>query len=96
MKTLYVPFSGDKPASVVVNGHRLVILAQEDADLEENLGLLGADHVESVGGGNSMEEQAMLMGKLAKLADGGVVIAPKDADLGDLIKNLEAQLPWLQ
>jgi hypothetical protein len=45
MNNFFVPYTGKKPALVNINGHRLVILAEEKDMLEEELELLGADRV---------------------------------------------------
>lgn len=96
MGSLFVPFSGDKPAALTINGHRLVILAVERGELETSLELVGADRLEVLEGIESPEEQEKVLHKIAGTVDGGVVIAPADVDVEDVIKNLEAQLPWVQ
>lgn len=96
MDNFFVPYIGKKPASVCINGHRLVILAQERDMLEEDLDLLGADSVKRVKGAQSEQDQEKLFGKLARQVDGGVVIAPEGVGLRDVLKNLESELPWLQ
>ena len=96
MNNFFVPYTGKKPALVNINGHRLVILAEEKGTLEEDLELLGADRVKTVkvAGSNSAQEQ--LLGKIARQVDGGVVIAPSGVGLRDILKNLETELPWFQ
>lgn len=96
METFFVPYTGKRPAHVCINGHRLVILAQEKGTLEEDLGLLGADRVKKVKFDGSDAEQERLMGKIARQVHGGVVLAPAGVDLKDIFKNLESELPWFQ
>jgi hypothetical protein len=55
--SFFVPYTGKKPASVCINGHRLVILAAERDMIEEDLDLLGADRVKKVKLGASELEQ---------------------------------------
>ena len=96
MDNFFVPYTGKKPASVCINGHRLVILTHDKDMLEDDLELLGADHIKKVTLGESEVEQEKVLGKIARQADGGVVIAPSGVELKDVIKNLESELPWLQ
>ena len=96
MDTFFVPYTGKRPASVCINGHRLVILAHEKDTLEEDLDLLGADSVKIIKMSNSEQEQEMRLGKIARQVDGGIVIAPAGVGLRDIIMNLESELPWLQ
>lgn len=96
MDNFFVPYTGKKPASVCINGHRLVILAPEKDMLEEELELLGADRIKKVKLGSSDLEQEEFLGKIARQVDGGVVIAPSGVELKDVLRNLETELPWLQ
>jgi hypothetical protein len=95
MTTIFVPYIGDKPASLDINGHKLVILSREKEELEESLDLIGADHLQVFEGGDSPEEQEALMQHLARHIEGGIVLAPADVDVEEVIKNLESQLPWV-
>ncbi len=94
MKQFYVPYIGKKLAPLVINGHRVLILAhdKEDFDLER----IGADRVMMVKSGDSQIEQEMFLGKLAARVGGGVVVAPPYSDISDVVKNLESELPWIQ
>jgi hypothetical protein len=96
MNNFFVPYTGKKPALVNINGHRLVILAEEKDTLEEDLELLGADRVKAVKVAGSESAQEQLLGKIARQVDGGVVIAPSGVGLRDVLKNLETELPWFQ
>lgn len=96
MDNFFVPYTGKKPASVCINGHRLVILTHDKDMLEEDLDLLGADHIKKVRLSSSEVEQEKFLGKIARQVDGGVVIAPSGVELKDVLKNLESELPWLQ
>ena len=96
MNNFFVPYTGKKPALVNINGHRLVILAEEKDTLEEDLELLGADRVKTVKVAGSNSDQEQLLGKIARQVDGGVVIAPSGVGLRDILKNLETELPWFQ
>jgi hypothetical protein len=96
MENYFVPYMGKRPASVCINGHRLVILAHDRDTLEEDLDLLGADRVKTVTLGENEDEQDLLLGKIARQVDGGVVIAPEGVNLRDVLKNLESELPWVQ
>ena len=96
MDKFFVPYMGKRPASVFINGHKLVILSSEKDVLEGDLELLGADRLKRVKCGEQDGEQERVLGKIARQVDGGVVIAPGGVELRDIIKNLESELPWLQ
>lgn len=96
MNNFFVPYTGKKPALVNINGHRLVILAEEKDTLEEDLELLGADRVKKLKVSDSDAAQEQMLGKIARQVDGGVVIAPSGIGLRDVLKNLESELPWFQ
>jgi len=93
--SFFVPYTGKKPASVCINGHRLVILSAERDAIEDDLDLFGADRVKKVRLGGSDVEQERVLGKIARQADGGVVIAPAGIGIRDVLKNLESELPWV-
>ncbi len=95
MSRYFVPYTGDKPAAVNINGHRLLILSKERTCLEDELEVIGADTLKALQTGNTREEESRLLNKLARSTNAGVVIAPGDLELKDVIKNLEVQLPWL-
>lgn len=96
MTNFFVPYAGKKPAALCINGHRLLILAHDKMLLEDNLVRFGGDRLRRIVGGESVEEQEQVLDRLAHRANAGVVIAPADVSVDDLIKNLEDQLPWLQ
>jgi hypothetical protein len=96
MGRFYVPFKGKKPAAVIINGHKLVILCPNRDELKQNLNLLGGDRVQRIESGETLEEQETFLNKFSRKLDGGIVIAPYEAPLLDVIKNLEQQLPWVQ
>lgn len=94
--TYFVPYMGDKPAAVHINGHRLLILAKDIHPFEEGLHYLGADSVRGVRVGASQAEEAKALTKLSRKAKAELVIAPSDLQLAEVIRNLESQLPWIQ
>lgn len=91
----FVPYTGKKPASVCINGHRLVILSAERDTIEQDLDLLGADRIKKLKVGASEVEQEQALGRIARQVDGGVVIAPIGVGLRDVLRNLESELPWV-
>ena len=95
MKCFYVPYAGEKPACVSINGHRLIILACEKDVLAEYLEFVGADKIREVSGGESTEEQEEVLGGLARSVNGGVVVAPSDTEVPELLNELREELPWL-
>lgn len=95
MSIYYIPYHGKKPAAVVINGHRLVIMSKDRDTLQDDLSVLGADKVKQVESELEVEDNFTLIDRIAKNAKAGVVFAPDEAKITEIIKNLEEQLPWL-
>ncbi|MFM1847044.1 MAG: hypothetical protein RL417_518 [Pseudomonadota bacterium] len=95
METLYAPFIGCNPATVTVNGHRVIFLSTDRRALEEGLALLGAESVQPVGT-NPAEETADIAAEIAAATRAHPVLTPGEAAVGDVLHSLEAALPWLQ
>ena len=93
MERLFVPYSGGRPATVTVNGDRLVIMSASRDQLEDELAVIGATKVRAVGAGKSAEEAAE---SLARRTRARVVLPPPDVNLRDLLVSLEESLPWIQ
>lgn len=96
MSTFYVPYKGKKPAALSINGHRLVLLFRDKEVLKEGLERVGATRIQRVRGGATQVEEAEALQAIGGLANGGVVIAPPDSMVDDIIRSLESELPWLQ
>jgi hypothetical protein len=79
-----------------INGHRVLILGQDRENMEEGLDVFGADSVKEVVIGDSRDEQESALRKMAERVQGGVIIAPTEVGLEELIANLRDQLPWIQ
>jgi len=95
MNNFYVPYQGNEPAAVCIKGHNFIILSRERNLLEDNLDLMGADNLREVVSISDNEEDEIL-DMLAREINGGIVIAPTDVEVTDIIDNLETELPWLQ
>lgn len=95
MANLYVPYAGKKPAPVIINGHRLLIMSSSQDFISDGLDLLGADRVKKIKTGSSPEEQGHVLSNLAKSIEAGVVIAPDDVDVRDVLQDLSLKLPWV-
>ena len=95
MSIYYIPYHGRKPAALVINGHRLVILSKDREALQEDLGLLGADKVKRIESEVEAEDNHSLIDSIAKNAKAGIVVAPSQTKVTEIIRNLEEQLPWL-
>ena len=95
MASFYVPFSGPEPAAVSIKGHRFIILSRDPGILENGLGLLGADSLKRIESPDPYQENYFL-DDLARRINAGIVIAPFDVELNEVLSNLESELPWLQ
>ena len=59
MSNYFVPYLGRRPAPALINGHKLLIMAQEESVFDEQLGLIGADRVKRVRVSENREEQEL-------------------------------------
>lgn len=97
MTTLYIPYFNDRPVSIQVNGHNLLILTSDEEsllasdvfDVEYALPMEDDSY-------KSEEELEEALGSLAEQENVGIVIAPPEVALEDIVENLKVQLPWLQ
>lgn len=96
MGSIFVPYRGSKPAAITINGHRIIIMSDDPVQLEDQLGLVGADRVREIDARETPEETQRVIFKLAHSAKAGVVMAPHELGVADLLDNLKDQLPWIQ
>jgi len=96
MAEIYIPYSGKRPASLEINGHKVIILSTNKEMFESDLNIIGADNIKQLKSSSSAKGQEKALTALAKKANAGVVLSPLGMDLDELIKNLEHELPWVQ
>lgn len=96
MATVFVPYTNDRPASIEIKGHRLIILAALQDDLIPDLFEVGGTEVRPLQLRDETEGQLQDLNELAECIRGGIVIAPPGVRARTMIKNLENELPWLQ
>lgn len=96
MAEYFVPYRRKRPASVSVNGHRLIILSQSRDTAEDVLPFVGGDSVKRLRSGDSEAEEAAALMQLGKRIRGGVVIAPANTNMFDVLRDLRGNLPWVQ
>lgn len=92
MGTFFIPCAGKNPVAVDVKGHRLLILSSLPEDVIGELETLGANVVQEVTLG---ENDTRALARLAESVKGGVVLSPPGVSVSAMIRNLEAELPWL-
>lgn len=92
---VYVPYSKDTPATININGHKLVIVSKNSKTLLDGLQSVGGDSVREIPINEGVKEEALALAELATIIKGGVVMAPSSVKLTTMIKSLEKQLPWL-
>jgi hypothetical protein len=96
MKSFYAPYSGQAPASMIINGHKVIILSEQADCLRDGLHFIGADRVIKIRAGETKAEQDRALSKFSKKVNAGVVLAPNELSVPELIRSLETDLPWLQ
>ena len=94
MSRLFIPYSGENIAAVSIKGHRVIILSRRRDNLEEQLHLIGADRLRELRSDPRSEDN--MLNSLAQEARGGLVIAPHEMQLGEVLSTLESQLSWVQ
>lgn len=92
MNTYFVPYLSDQPLTLHVKGHKLLICGTSYEDLYESLRFLGADELRAY---NTTEEEDDALCSLAETINGGVILAPDGMEISSVLKNLEAELPWV-
>ena len=93
MEKFFVPYKSDKPVSVCVNGHELIIVAS-DSD-----SLLGADFMEHDFVKElecEPDDVEVMLANLGSEHSPGVILAPSDIEPDELIESLTQELPWIQ
>jgi len=105
MKKLYIPFTGQDPAFVSVNGHQIVLVSRDARSLTNGLKLIGGDTVHEVAA-NSLENPVQffrdLYPKDKDLTDPAVpsaahiVLTPPETEVWEVLRSLELELPWVQ
>ena len=96
MAKYFIPYSGEKPVPLEINGHKLILLAEDKRSINENLEEKGADHIEVITTGEGPDEPMKAFQDLARTHEAGVVVMPRGADYRELVRMLEIELPWLQ
>ena len=96
MKKFYIPYCGKKPSAVEINGHRLIMLAQEKESVITHLDAVGADRLKVVKVDDSESAEVEFFSKLSFRNDAGVVVVPPEINCGEMLATLEANLPWVQ
>lgn len=94
MNRIFVPYSGEDPAAIEINGHRLLIVASNEDDLDQNEELLGSDEIKEFDLPEA--DEPATFAQLAQQVHGGIVMTPPGIDLETLIEHLARELPWLQ
>ena len=95
MQTYFVPYTGESPAALQINGHRVVLLARDRAQLENELTIVGADRVCPIDDEDFSSEEHLLS-YMAETTHAHIVVTPSEIPLSDIIENLERELPWIQ
>ena len=94
MSKFFVPYLGDAPAAVEVNGHRLLFVYNSEDELTAELAKIGADQIKEVALLDH-DDDDIVLSSLASQIEGGVVVAPIGISVSAMIKSLEHELPWI-
>lgn len=92
MTKIFVPYEHNRPASIIINGHRLLILATSREEIESDLSAVGADEVRQV---ELVGDETEALAELGASVQSGVVVTPPGISIGDLMHSLQEELPWV-
>jgi len=92
MQKVFIPFKCESPIAIDVKGHRVLIVASKPEDLVEFEHLLGGEEIREL---QYKESAQGALQYLAKLVNGGVVLAPPGVGISAMISSLEHELPWI-
>ncbi len=95
MTRFFVPFLDDEPAAIEVNGHKLLIVTSESADMIADLEVLGGAEIREIALADDDSEGSKLMADLAADINGGVVLTPPGVSPRTMIEDLSEELPWI-
>lgn len=95
MEKYFVVRQDGSPAAMIINGHRLVIISSDRNDLEAHLELFDGESLEQIEAEDVVTEDDPDLLEIASSVNAGVVLAPDDVDVEELIQSLEDELPWI-
>ena len=96
METFFVPYSGDRPAAVEINGHRVLILSPDIDNMSEEIQMVGGDRIREIAVPEHDEGSTpFVLEDLAHDIKGGIVLSPPGVSLTAMIESLEDELPWI-
>lgn len=95
METLYAPFLNNQPATVTINGHRVVVVSADPTVLEDSLEILGATSVAPLGT-DAVGAPDEVVDDLARASAAHVVVAPSEVSVAEMLSSLTEALPWIQ
>ena len=90
----FVPYQGGRPLALSVKGHQVLFVSYDEEPLSDYLQQLGADRICELRADSESDQENML-GSLARTIGGEVVVAPFDVEYQEVLRELEAQLPWV-
>lgn len=90
---VFIPFSGKRPVTTSINGHRVMVVSEHKENIQDALTLLGADRLEEVIMTPSEVQKAIL--DLTRSNQAHVVLLPEDCSMIRLLAQLEEDLPWI-
>jgi len=94
MSRFFIPYHGEVPAELLINGHRVVLLAREAEQLQGDLLLMGADRLQLLDE-SEFDSEEKAVSHLAHKTQAQVVVTPSNVEIRDVIATLEKELPWI-
>jgi len=96
MGTLYMPYSGEQPSSLYINGHKVLFLSTDQRSFEAYRELLALDMIRPLYTPETVDDLEAVINALARKNGASVVITPPSVPMSEVVRSLEKELPWLQ
>ncbi len=90
-----MPYAGEAPATVLINGHRVVLVTRDSDQLESDLESVGGDRVCAIDE-TEFDSEEQLLTYFAQTTNAHVVMTPSEVSLSVVLEGLERELPWIQ
>ncbi len=92
LETFFIPYVHGNPLAVDIKGHRLLLVGTDPELMNDQLEFIGGDTLRELKLPEGDRDQ---LAEIAASVRGGVVVAPEGMTLGDLLDDLETELPWV-
>ena len=95
MKTFYVPFSNEEPATYCINGHNLIISSPDSDAFDGSVLFDEFDQLREFMAEETADSHSFPLEELARKSRAGLIVAPTGVVVDEIIRTLKESLPWI-